>query len=118
MPLTPALSPQSGERENAGCFVAVAKTSDVAPGGMKWVSIDGERRVLANVEGRYYALSDVCGHRNAPLSRGTLDGYLIECPLHYAQFDVRTGELVNGPVSTAVPIYEVRVDGDTVYVKR
>jgi nitrite reductase/ring-hydroxylating ferredoxin subunit len=31
---------------------------------------------------------------------------------------VRTGELVNGPVSTAIPIYEVRVDGDTVYVKR
>ena len=62
-------------------------------------------------------LSDVCGHRNAPLSRGKLDGYLIECPLHFAQFDVRTGELVNGPVSTAVAVYQVRVDGETVYVK-
>lgn len=118
MPLTPALSSQRGERESGDDFVAVAKTSDLSPGGMKWVSVDGERRVLANVEGAFYALSDVCGHRNAPLSRGTLDGYLIECPLHYAQFDVRTGELVNGPISTAVPTYEVRVDGDTVYVKR
>ena len=69
---------------------------------MKWVAVNGERRVLANVEGTFYAISDVCGHRNAPLSRGKLDGYLIECPLHFAQFDVRTGELVNGPVSTAV----------------
>jgi nitrite reductase/ring-hydroxylating ferredoxin subunit len=43
---------------------------------------------------------------------------LIECPLHFAQFDVRTGELVNGPVSTAVPIYQVRVEGDTVCVRR
>jgi nitrite reductase/ring-hydroxylating ferredoxin subunit len=118
MPLSPALSPQTGERANADGFVPVAKTSDVSPGGMKWVSVDGERRVLANVEGAFYALSDVCGHRNAPLSRGKLDGYLIECPLHYAQFDVRTGELVNGPVSTTVPIYEVRIDGDTVYIKR
>ena len=98
-------------------FVAVAKTTDLLPGQMKWVAVDGERRVLANVEGTFYAISDVCGHRNAPLSRGKLDGYLIECPLHFAQFDVRTGELVNGPVSTAVAVYQVRVDGDTVYMK-
>jgi len=98
-------------------FVPVAKAAELSPGQMKWVAVNGERRVLANVEGSFYAISDVCGHRNAPLSRGKLDGYLIECPLHYAQFDVRTGELVNGPVSTAVPTYQVRIDGDTVYVK-
>ena len=98
-------------------FVPVAKTTDLLPGQMKWVAVNGERRVLANVEGTFYAISDVCGHRNAPLSRGKLDGYLIECPLHYAQFDVRTGELVNGPVSTAVPIYQVCIEGDTVYIK-
>lgn len=98
-------------------FVPVAKVCELPPGQMKWVAVNGERRVLANVEGSFYALSDVCGHRNAPLSRGKLQGYLIECPLHFAQFDVRTGELVNGPVSTPVPIYEVRVEDDTVYVK-
>jgi nitrite reductase/ring-hydroxylating ferredoxin subunit len=85
---------------------------------MKFVAVDRERIVLANVEGTLYALRDMCGHRNAPLSRGKLTGCLIECPLHFAQFDVRTGELVDGPVSTPVPIYEVRVEGDTVYVRR
>jgi nitrite reductase/ring-hydroxylating ferredoxin subunit len=99
-------------------YVAVANVSDLPPGQMKWVAVSGERRVLANVAGAFYAISDVCGHRNAPLSRGKLQGYLIECPLHFAQFDVRTGALVNGPVSNAVPVYEVRVEGDTVYVKR
>ena len=98
-------------------FVPVAKAAELAPGQMKWVAVNGERLVLANVEGAYYAISDVCGHRNAPLSRGKLNGYLIECPLHFAQFDVRTGELVNGPVSTAVAIYQVRLDGETVYIK-
>jgi len=98
-------------------FVPVAKASELSPGQMKWVAVNGERRVLANVKGTFYAISDVCGHRNAPLSRGKLDGYLIECPLHYAQFDVRTGELVNGPVSTAVPTYQVCIEGDTVYIK-
>jgi 3-phenylpropionate/trans-cinnamate dioxygenase ferredoxin subunit len=98
-------------------FVPVAKASELSPGQMKWVAVNGERRVLANVEGTFYAISDVCGHRNAPLSRGKLDGYLIECPLHFAQFDVRTGELVNGPVSTAVAVYQVRVEDEMVYVK-
>ena len=98
-------------------FVPVAKTTDLLPGQMKWVAVNGERRVLANVEGTFYAISDVCGHRNAPLSRGKLEGYLIECPLHFAQFDVRTGELVNGPVSTAVAVYQVRVEGEMVYMK-
>ncbi len=99
-------------------FVAVAKASELPPGQMKWVAVNGERVVLANVDGVIYALRDVCGHKNAPLSRGRLSGCLIECPLHFAQFDVRTGELVNGPVSTAVPVYEVRVESDTVYVMR
>jgi len=98
-------------------FVPVAKMADLSPGQMKWVAVNGQRRVLANIEGTFYAISDVCGHRNAPLSRGKLQDYLIECPLHFAQFDIRTGELVSGPVSMAVPIYEVRVEDDTVYVK-
>jgi nitrite reductase/ring-hydroxylating ferredoxin subunit len=99
-------------------FVPVAKVSELPPGQMKWVAVDRERVVLANVDGVFYALRDVCGHKNAPLSRGRLSGHLIECPLHFAQFDVRTGELVQGPVSTAVPTYEVRVEGGAVYVKR
>jgi nitrite reductase/ring-hydroxylating ferredoxin subunit len=101
----------------AGEFVPVVKTTDLLPGQMKWVAVNGDRRVLANVEGTFYAISDVCGHRNAPLSRGKLLGHLIECPLHFAQFDLRTGELVSGPVSTAVPVYEVRVENETVYIK-
>ena len=98
-------------------FVPVAKVDELSPGQMKWVAVNGERRVLANVEGMFYAISDVCGHRNAPLSRGKLQGYLIECPLHFAQFDIRTGELVSGPVSAAVPVYEVRVEDGSVWVK-
>ena len=99
-------------------FVPVAKVSDVPPGSMIRISVEGDRRLLAHVDGKFYAMSDVCGHRNAPLSRGRLDGHIIECPLHFAQFDVRTGKLVDGPVSADVPVYEVRVEGDSVLVKR
>src|ERR1700719_3053725 len=99
-------------------FVAVARVGDLAPGDMTFVAVERERIVLANVEGGFYALRDVCGHRNAPLSRGKLDGCIVECPLHFAQFDVRTGKLVDGPISADVPIYEVRVEGDTVMLNR
>jgi nitrite reductase/ring-hydroxylating ferredoxin subunit len=91
--------------------------SELSPGAMKWVAVDRQRVLLANVEGAFYAVRDACGHRQAALSKGTLTGHVVECPLHFAQFDVRTGKLLSGPVAEDVPTYEVRVEGDTVYVK-
>jgi nitrite reductase/ring-hydroxylating ferredoxin subunit len=99
-------------------FVPVAKTADVPPDGMKCVAVERARVLLANVGGNFFAISDICGHRNAPLSRGRLAGHIVECPLHFAQFDVRTGKLVDGPISADVPAYEVLVKDDTVFVKR
>ena len=96
----------------------VASVSELAPGTMKWVAVDRERVLLANVDGAFYAIQDSCGHRQGVLSRGTLKGHVVECPLHYAEFDVRTGKLVSGPISEDVPTYEVLVDADVVYVKR
>jgi nitrite reductase/ring-hydroxylating ferredoxin subunit len=99
-------------------FVAVAQVGDIPPGAMKCVAIDRERVLIANVDGTFHAISDICGHRNAPLSRGRLTGHVVECPLHFAQFDVRSGKLIDGPVAADVAAYEVTVDGDTVLVKR
>ena len=99
-------------------FVAVTKASELPPGAMTWAVVDRQRILIANVGGIFYALHDACGHRQASLSKGTLKGPVIECPLHFATFDVRTGKLLSGPVSAAVPTYPVRVVEDTVYVSR
>jgi len=99
-------------------FVPVTRASELSPGAMTWVALDRERVLIANVDGCFYALEDSCGHRQAPLSKGTLEGHVIECPLHFARFDVRTGKLLSGPTAADVPTYQVLVDGDTVYVKR
>ena len=99
-------------------FVAVARASELAPGKMTWVAVDGERVLIANVGGTFYAIRDICGHRHESLSRGTLFGYVVECPLHFACFDVRDGTFISGPASADVPSYAVRVDGDAVFVKR
>ena len=99
-------------------FLPACKVADIPDGSMKCVAVARERVLFAHVEGRFYALHDMCGHRHAPLSRGRLDGHIIECPLHFAQFDVRTGRLIDGPVSADVPSYETRVEGDTVFIRR
>jgi len=99
-------------------FVPVTAASALSPGAMRWVVVDRERVLLANVDGTFYAIKDSCGHRQAVLSRGTLRGHVVECPLHFAEFDVRTGKLVSGPISEDIPTYEVLVDGEVVYVKR
>jgi nitrite reductase/ring-hydroxylating ferredoxin subunit len=97
--------------------VPVTAECELPPGAMRWVLVDRERVLLANVDGAFYALRDACGHRQMQLSKGRLDGHVVECPLHFATFDVRTGKLVSGPASADVPTYEVKIENDTVYVK-
>ena len=75
----------------------VAKLSDIPKGKMKHVKAFGEDILLANVDGTIYATSHRCGHQNAPLSKGTLNGHVVACPLHFATFDVRTGKNLTGP---------------------
>ncbi|MBV9824247.1 MAG: non-heme iron oxygenase ferredoxin subunit [Alphaproteobacteria bacterium] len=98
-------------------FTPVLKVAEVPTGTMRLAALDRTRVLVAQVEGRFYAVSDICGHRNAPLSRGKLNGHIVECPLHFAQFDVRTGQYVDGPQSADVRRYEVRVENDMVYIR-
>ena len=79
-------------------FVKVAKKGEIPDGAMKHVEIDDTEICVANVGGTYYAFSDRCGHENARLSRGSLMGTVVTCPMHASQFDVTTGKLLSGPV--------------------
>ena len=96
----------------------MTRASGLPPGAMTWVVVDRERILIANVDGCYFALQDACGHRQVPLSKGTLTGHVVECPLHFATFDVRTGKPLGGPLAADVPTYQVEVEDDQVYVKR
>jgi nitrite reductase/ring-hydroxylating ferredoxin subunit len=71
--------------------VDIASVQDVPNDKMKHVEINGKEILIANIDGNYYAISDRCGHSNAPLSRGNLEGNVVTYPLHGAQFDVITG---------------------------
>jgi nitrite reductase/ring-hydroxylating ferredoxin subunit len=79
-------------------LVEVAKTDEIAPGGMKAVEANGEEIVLCNDGGAIFAVGRRCGHMSAPLDQGALEGYILTCPFHHAQFDITTGEALSGPV--------------------
>jgi len=79
-------------------FMRAISTDEIAPGGMKTVELDGQEIVICNCGGTYYAIQRRCGHMNAPLELGTLDGKFVTCPMHCAQFDVTTGQALSGPV--------------------
>ena len=80
-----------------GEFLEAAKVSELEKGKMRSVRLKGIDILIANVEGRFYALDDRCGHMNALLSMGTLKGKIVICPFHFAEFDVTTGEKIKNP---------------------
>jgi len=79
-------------------FVKALNAAEILPGGMKQVEIEGHEIVICNVDGSFHAMERRCGHMNAPLERGTLDGKILTCAMHNAQFDVTAGEALSGPV--------------------
>ena len=95
-------------------FVTVAKTSDLNPGEKMYVELGDEPICLINLDGEFYALSDICTHQEASLSDGEIVGDEIECPLHGGAFEIRTGAPAAFPVVTPIETYRVRVVGDEV----
>ena len=100
-------------------FQTVASASELAPGEMKLVDLDGEEVVIANVEGAYFAFSNTCSHEGGPLVEGELDGHIVTCPWHATPFNVRTGEALEGGVTDdPVPTYELRLEGDDIQIRK
>lgn len=97
-------------------FVRIASLGDVAPGKMKRFEVAGQRILLANVDGRFYATADTCTHEDASLSAGSLRGELVRCPLHGSRFNVCTGKVMDEPAVQDLRTYPVRVEGDSILV--
>ena len=79
-------------------WTEVAKFDDIAAGGLKFVKLGAVQATLANCDGTFYAVGRRCGHMNAPLDQGSLAGYVLTCPLHFGQFDVRDGSVLAYPL--------------------
>lgn len=69
-----------------------------------------------NVSGVVFAIDDTCTHAEASLADGDLEGCLVECPFHMAQFDLRTGRPQGPPAAVPVRTHAVEIRDGTVTV--
>jgi 3-phenylpropionate/trans-cinnamate dioxygenase ferredoxin subunit len=102
-------------------FVKVAQVSEIAAGSMKKVLVAGQEMLLANVEGKFYAIPSKCPHLGGDLSKGTLSGEIVTCPRHGAKFNVGTGQAVGDATVVFLKIrpkdarsYPVKVEGSDI----
>lgn len=92
-------------------FQKVANKDELKEGDMLKVEANGKQIVLSMVEGKVYAIDEICTHEGGPLDEGELNGYDLKCPWHYAVFDVRNGKVSDATVwATNLNSYTVKVD--------
>ncbi len=101
-----------------GNFVKALSVNNLPSGSMKTVVVGGRKLAIANVDGEFFAIEDTCSHEQCSLgSEGFLDGNVVTCGCHGAQFDVTSGKVLSLPVPTDVVSYPVKVEGNDVFIK-
>ncbi|PKN99348.1 MAG: hypothetical protein CVU42_08845 [Chloroflexi bacterium HGW-Chloroflexi-4] len=104
-------------------FTKVAEKNELLPNTMKMVVVGGKEVLISNVGGEFFAIANKCTHLGGSLAKGSLEGGIVTCPRHHAQFDAKTGQAVAeaklGFIKMKVkdePSYEVKVEGDSILV--
>jgi nitrite reductase/ring-hydroxylating ferredoxin subunit len=103
----------------------VATVEEIPPGGRKIVKVQGREVGVFNLEGRFYALKNVCRHQGARVCLGKvagttlpsrvyefkygLEGRILRCPWHGWEYDITTGRSMFDP-DVKVVSYQVTVE--------
>jgi 3-phenylpropionate/trans-cinnamate dioxygenase ferredoxin component len=104
-------------RESVGGFVTVARASEIDPGTVRVVEVEGRSLCIGRTEdGQWGAIDNVCTHDGGVLGEGELDDEAVECPRHGGRFDLFTGRVLALPPVRPVTAYPTHVDGDAVRV--
>ena len=96
-------------------YTAVANCGDIPEGGGRPYKINGKSIAIFRVKDRFYAINNICPHQGASLGKGKLKGYIVSCPLHDQQFDVRSGFGPDGG-GYCVVRYDVKIYNEKVWV--
>ncbi len=110
----PVFDSQAGNPE----FEPVASVSDLTEGTiLQRVRPSGDAVCLVRYKGEISALSDICTHQHFSMSLGDLlENGTLQCAWHGARYDCRTGEVSQEPATSPLPVFHVRLDGDTILV--
>jgi len=93
-------------------FTRFCEEAELVEGGKKAKKINDKMILLIRTKGEIYAISNLCSHQDKFLHMGRVRNCKITCPLHGAQFDLKTGAATCLPATKPIPVYETRiVDG-------
>ena len=92
------------------------KLSELAENKPVKLELDGKDICVVRQAGEVFAIADMCSHAEASLSEGEVTAGRIECWLHGAEFDLRSGEAVTPPASAPVETFPVSIEGENVRI--
>lgn len=105
----------SSQNSTAKTLHFVTHLSEIPAGAGRAVEVNGGEIAVFNDNGELRAINNSCPHRGAPLHEGMLSGGKVYCPGHGFDFDLRSGAC-GAVAGMRVETYEVRVEGEAVYV--
>lgn len=97
-------------------FARVSSRKDLESGKMKGVKVGDKDILIADLDGNYYTIGNRCTHVGCKLSEGTLGGENVRCPCHMSVFNVKTGNIVEGPARKPATIFQVKIEEDQILV--
>ena len=93
----------------------IADKREIAAGKGKAFKIDGKQITIFNQDG-FHALDDLCVHQDGSIAPGKLDGDIVECPLHFWHYNIKTGQLNDYLKDVKLQTYSVESRDDGIYV--
>jgi len=93
----------------------IAEKGDIEAGKGKAFKIDEKQIAIFNQDG-YHAMDDLCVHQDGSIAPGKLDGDIVECPLHFWHYNIKTGELTDYLKDVKLETYSVETRDDGIYV--
>ena len=97
-------------------FQTVGKASEIADGEVRAFDVGDRAVAVAQSAGNWYAFDDTCTHLGCSLADGEVDGTMIICSCHGSEFDMESGEVIQGPATDPVDTFDVQVEGDDIQV--
>jgi ferredoxin-NADP reductase/nitrite reductase/ring-hydroxylating ferredoxin subunit len=98
-------------------YIKLARINEIPISQMKQFQLNGKDICVANIDGKFFAINNICSHEGGPLADGKLEGNEVECPWHQSKFDMTTGEVKSPPATEPQAVYEMKIEGDAIMVK-